>query len=263
MLYNLIFNLIIVHIVCDFYLQTTTMCRNKVNRSIKGYALWVHVAIIGLLTWVVVWDINGWWLTLLYIILHFLVDWLKSFLELRYNVYIIKKNDNTITDGVNRRYDLYFFIADQLAHIIFIILLSYIWYNANDNWTQFEWVQQIIQNHPLKVYTVVALLIILKPTNILILQILRYCKLDNNTNCGNEESFHAGALIGYTERILMTIFVILSQYEALGFLIAAKTILRFNEASSGNTKSEYVLTGTLLSLVFSLIIGLCVVKCAF
>ena len=92
------------------------------------------------------------------------------------------------------------------------------------------------------------------------LQILRSCKLDNDNNEEAPDYFHAGALIGYTERSLILLFVILAQYEAIGFLIAAKSILRFSEASSGNVKSEYVLSGTLLSLIFSLILGLCVVK---
>ena len=56
------------------------------------------------------------------------------------------------------------------------------------------------------------------------------------------------------------LFVVMSQYEAIGFLIAAKSILRFNEASSGSEKSEYVLTGTLLSLAIALALGIFTLK---
>ena len=52
----------------------------------------------------------------------------------------------------------------------------------------------------------------------------------------------------------------MSQYEAIGFLIAAKSILRFSEASKGDEKSEYVLTGTLLSLAIALCLGIFVLK---
>ena len=52
----------------------------------------------------------------------------------------------------------------------------------------------------------------------------------------------------------------MSQYEAIGFLIAAKSILRFSEASKGDEKSEYVLTGTLLSLAIALCLGILVLK---
>lgn len=260
MLYNLIFNLIIIHVVCDFYLQTSSICESKILLAVKGKALWTHTALVGLLSWAVVWDCNGWWLALLIAIGHFIIDWVKSYFELKCKVYVINEADNKIVDGVNRRYDLICFIFDQFVHIGFICLISYVWFNLNDTWTQFQWFQNIIHKYPLIIYSIVALSIVIKPVNILILQILRYCKLENNNDNGRYENFHAGAIIGYSERILMTIFIILSQYQALGFLIAAKSILRFTEASSGNTKSEYVLTGTLLSLVFSLILGLCVIK---
>ena len=62
------------------------------------------------------------------------------------------------------------------------------------------------------------------------------------------------------ERGLILIFVVLAQYEAIGFLIAAKSILRFNETTSENEKSEYVLTGTLLSLAIALLLGLAVLR---
>ena len=82
---------------------------------------------------------------------------------------------------------------------------------------------------------------------------LRKCPPTDNDDHGN---FHSGELIGWLERGLMLLFVVMSQYEAIGFLIAAKSILRFNEASSGSEKSEYVLTGTLLSLATALALGI-------
>lgn len=70
-------------------------------------------------------------------------------------------------------------------------------------------------------------------------------------------------MIGWLERGLILVFVIMSQYEAIGFLIAAKSILRFSEASKGDEKSEYVLTGTLLSLAIALCLGIIVLKCIY
>ncbi len=42
--------------------------------------------------------------------------------------------------------------------------------------------------------------------------------------------------------------------------ICMQQYLRFNEASKGDEKSEYVLAGTLLSLAIALCIGICVVR---
>ena len=58
--------------------------------------------------------------------------------------------------------------------------------------------------------------------------------------------FNAGALIGTIERWLILIFVCLQRYDALGLLIAAKSIIRFGDSQTN--KSEYVLAGTLLSV---------------
>lgn len=46
----------------------------------------------------------------------------------------------------------------------------------------------------------------------------------------------------------------------MGFLLAAKSILRFSESKSDKAYAEYVLYGTLLSVLAALLIGLAV-KC--
>ena len=83
------------------------------------------------------------------------------------------------------------------------------------------------------------------------------CKINMDNN--NHGNFHSGGIIGIAERSLMILFVVLGQYEAIGFLVAAKSILRFGESNSGDEKSEYVLTGTLLSLIIALVLGLAVI----
>lgn len=68
----------------------------------------------------------------------------------------------------------------------------------------------------------------------------------------------AGRLIGILERVLVLIFVLMNQYQAIGFLIAAKSILRFGERDGDHRRkqTEYVLVGTLLSFTLAIIIGL-------
>ena len=48
----------------------------------------------------------------------------------------------------------------------------------------------------------------------------------------------------------------MQHYEALGLLIAAKSIIRFGDAQT--RKSEYVLAGTLLSIFIAVVTGLMV-----
>ncbi len=71
-----------------------------------------------------------------------------------------------------------------------------------------------------------------------------------------EGSAGMGSKIGYVERLLIFIFVILNQYEAIGFLVAAKSILRFNESRDDKKYAEYVLYGTLLSVLLAIVIGI-------
>jgi hypothetical protein len=75
-----------------------------------------------------------------------------------------------------------------------------------------------------------------------------------------ETLLNAGKWIGIAERILTLTFVLIDKFEPIGFLLAAKSILRFKETDS--KKSEYVLIGTLLSFGFSVLIGLIVKKLA-
>ena len=208
MINNLFFNLIVAHILGDFYLQWGSSCKNKVLYSVKGKDLWLHSLLIGILSWGAIWDYRGWWL-----------------------------------------------------HIAVIVVFANVWLVANNDWQQFGWLQEIAVSHPLRAKTIVAMLLALKPANILILLILGACRVTiTPTDNDDHGNFHSGELIGWLERGLMLLFVVMSQYEAIGFLIAAKSILRFNEASSGSEKSEYVLTGTLLSLATALALGILIIK---
>lgn len=52
MIRNLLFNLIIAHILGDFYLQWSSSCKNKILHSVKGKDLWLHSLAIGILSWI-------------------------------------------------------------------------------------------------------------------------------------------------------------------------------------------------------------------
>jgi len=94
-----------------------------------------------------------------------------------------------------------------------------------------------------------------KPANFFIKLMLRYYSV--NMPEEKESGFNAGALIGTIERWLILIFVCLGRYDALGLLIAAKSIIRFSEKDTA--KTEYVLAGTLLSIFTAVLAGLMVI----
>jgi len=71
---------------------------------------------------------------------------------------------------------------------------------------------------------------------------------------------HGGLWIGCLERLLILTFVLLNQYQPIGFLLAAKSILRFGEVSGSKPENrkmaEYVIIGTMLSMLIALLVGI-------
>lgn len=66
---------------------------------------------------------------------------------------------------------------------------------------------------------------------------------------------NAGQMIGRLERGLIFLFLCVGEPMAIGFLIAAKSVLRFDTASKSQKTSEYVIIGTLASFGWALATG--------
>jgi hypothetical protein len=64
----------------------------------------------------------------------------------------------------------------------------------------------------------------------------------------------AGAVIGSLERILMLIFLGLNQFAAVGLIMTAKSIARYDKISKDPIFAEYYLIGTLYSILVTVII---------
>ena len=100
----------------------------------------------------------------------------------------------------------------------------------------------------------IAIIVCWKPSNIFIKLMLKHYSV----NMPEEKTggFNAGALIGDIERWLILVFVLLQRYDAIGLLIAAKSIIRFGDRET--TKTEYVLAGTLMSIFIAVLAGVMV-----
>ena len=66
----------------------------------------------------------------------------------------------------------------------------------------------------------------------------------------------AGRAIGTLERWIMTIFMALGQYSAMGLTLTAKSIVRFSKIEKDPAFAEYYLLGTLYSMLIALLVGL-------
>ncbi len=69
------------------------------------------------------------------------------------------------------------------------------------------------------------------------------------------KEYNRGRLIGNIERVLLVVMAAVHSYEALGFLIAAKGLIRSRELEN-RSWAEYFLVGTLASTLVALLVGL-------
>lgn len=236
---QLFLNLLFAHVVGDFYCQTGRSCNGKREKGLMGGDLYVHALIIFVLSWLAVWSWSFWWAALVIGVIHLFIDAAKAAVERKFKV-----------DGQPvhmTRYAVWPFVIDQTLHVALIVFVAWWWLQYND-WTQFGWLQTD--------WLMAALVLLLcwNPANLLTKHILHYCQVAVLQEQPEQTTFKSGALIGTIERWLIVFFMAIQQYEAIGFLIAAKSILRFSETKESE-KSEYVLAGTLVSIAIAVACG--------
>ncbi len=151
------------------------------------------------------------------------------------------------------------FLIDQAVHLITILGISY-WLRETDITLLYRDGFGIFFdsfNMPEAIFLkwVAVLLLIHKPVNILIANVLSgYKPSDKQDPEGAERK--AGRMIGTLERIIMDIFISIGQYSAVGLVLTAKSIARYDRISKDQAFAEYYLLGTLLSTICAVIAAL-------
>lgn len=241
---NLLVVFLLVHICFDFYFQPTEWVDQKNRQHGKSKKLVIHAFMhaAGIFIALSIFTTKSVCVNLFYSILvfisHWLIDLAKSYASKRF----------------------FAFLLDQLAHIIVLIL---IWGVVTENISRlmiFNSIQKIDYNY---LVIILAYLIVLKPTSIIISSFLKPWtdSLKQGVSLKDEDSLQsAGKKIGYLERFLILTFILLNQFSAIGFLLAAKSVFRFGELQNDKDKklTEYVMLGTLASLTCTIFLGLIV-----
>ena len=229
----LLLSLLTAHVVGDFYLQSDKYCKRKELLKIKSPFLYIHSVIVGLLSWTFVPFTDFWIFALIIGGTHLFIDTMKTYMSK----------------------GLWSFLTDQFAHILILCFISCQYIPTSRLPIQsMDFLNTL--SIPLFAF---AILCCLKPTNIFIKLILDKYKIGDAESCQSIKN--AGALIGNLERMLTMVFVLIGQYEAVGFIIAAKSLLRFKETDTA--KTEYVLAGTLLSFGIATLFGLIVKQLSY
>lgn len=216
--------LLLAHLVADFLLQTSSTCTNKRNKKWKSPYQYLHAVLVLALSWLMSFETTFWWCALVIGLIHFTLDICKSYFK-----------DNI--EGL---------VIDQILHVAVIIIAAFMWCSYS------EWELPSCVSHRMLTFCI-AVIVCCKPANIFIKLMLKHCSVAMPSNDA-EAGFNAGALIGNVERWLILIFICLQRYDAIGLLIAAKSIIRFSDTQT--RKTEYVLAGTLMSILFAVLSGI-------
>ena len=190
--------------------------------------LYWHFLLCFILSWLFSMHFNFIWGALIISVTHFLIDGFKHRLN------------------ASKYLGRYAFFIDQGLHLVIfaiVVLLFDKWNGINPN--TFSWIN-------LKVLLVITgYLVCLKPANIFIKEVFSATNIQVSSD---NEMPNAGKVIGVLERILTLTLIIVLQFQAVGFLIAAKSILRYRNEET--LKTEYVLIGTMLSFGIAVIAGI-------
>jgi hypothetical protein len=231
----ILIKLIIAHFIGDFLLQPRSWVEDKENRKAKSGKLYLHILIHGLLALLILWDLNYWLLALLLMLSHGIIDILKLY---------------TQKEGNKSKW----FLIDQVIHIISILGLWVLFVKPEINFA--SWYENI----NFWVYSV-ALLFITIVSGIGMREIMsNWSKALNDKE--DESLKNAGKYIGILERLFVFIFVVTGNWEAIGFLLAAKSVFRFGDLKESKDRklTEYILIGTLLSFGIAIATGMVVLK---
>lgn len=230
---SLLVRLLLAHVLSDFLFQTSKMVSNKKWFSIE---MGLHILIVFISTFLLSGELV---LSGIIAIIHWFTDSLK--VELKRH---------------NKFSDAFLFISDQLLHILTIIFIWTFHYQIFHK--TFQAFVFSIENYKISLL-LFGYAIVIWPAGYLIKFATQNIKKQNDTGSVENESKieNGGKLIGQFERIIILTFVLLGQYEAIGFLITGKSIIRFAQKEE-NLRSEYVLVGTMMSYAISILIGVLV-----
>ncbi|WP_282136152.1 DUF3307 domain-containing protein [Seonamhaeicola maritimus] len=226
----LFLKLFLAHIIGDFFLQPAKWVKEKEKKKLKSGKLYIHVLLHIIVTALILWDTSLWRIVIIIGASHLIIDALKLLIQ--------KKKTKRLL-----------FFIDQLCHIIVLTICYYIFSDEpfNLNFINTEDVLLLVT----------CLLFLTIPVSIIMKTIFLKWNLSELTK-NNESLEDAGKYIGILERVLVFIFIVLGHWEAVGFLITAKSVFRFGDLRESKDRqlTEYILIGTLISFGIAIITGI-------
>ncbi len=230
---------LLLHVLGDFYFQTDRISEKKnaqYRYVILHSLIYAAVFFAGV---VPIWSVPAAWMILVLVISHYAVDSLKYLGKKRIR-FIAKASDEAL------------YLADQSLHLLSFIIVAFfaVWKGISVSLQ--PWMGNLLALAGLSGKAVLGwlcvLLLICKPANITIkLMLAKYRPVQEN-----DVSNNAGAFIGSLERTIITLLLSAGQYAAIGLILTAKSVARYDRISKDQIFAEYYLLGTLLSTLFAI-----------
>ncbi|MCT4663611.1 MAG: DUF3307 domain-containing protein [Flavobacteriales bacterium] len=225
----IILKILIAHFLGDFALQPTHWVKDKNKKKIRSKYLYLHTLIHFLLL-AIIFLFNFEYLEIIIGVTvgHFLIDILKI-------TFLSKSIKN------------WSFWVDQLLHIALILFLAFTFFNGAIKW-------ELLNS--IKVWAIIfGVIFLLFASPIIMKQIMQFWFFSEDKE--KDSLKNAGMIIGVLERLFVFAFILLSEWSAIGLLIAAKSVFRFGDLSRAKDRklTEYILIGTLFSFGIAFVIG--------
>ncbi|RXM45673.1 DUF3307 domain-containing protein [Flavobacterium sp. YO12] len=225
----LFIKLFLAHLLGDFIWQPNKWVADKETKKHKSFYLYLHVLLHGILAAILVGEISFIPYAAFIAITHGFIDFIKLNFQK-------KKTKRT------------WFVVDQIVHILILIGISLLYQNKNmiHFWLDDKfWI------------LLTGIIFITKPTSIFIKTIISIWSPESQNSNQDNSLANAGNYIGILERLFIFCFILLGHFEAIGFLLAAKSIFRFGDLKEAKDRklTEYVLIGTLISFGIAILVG--------
>lgn len=227
---TLFLQLLLAHLLGDFALQPDRWAKDKAKRGASSRYLYLHMAVhTALLLAVLRFDLTYWKGLAIVIATHLMIDLAKILLNGKFNPALL-------------------FAADQLAHVAVIAAVAHSYEPIALGLGETSYQNLLLG--------AVALVMVTFVSSIVIRMLMDAWSSSNMELKGSLPN--AGHWIGIMERLFVFTFIVTDHWEAIGFLLAAKSVFRFGDLSRAKDRqlTEYILIGTLLSFGLATAIGM-------
>lgn len=224
----MIWKLLLAHVINDFLLQTKAMAESKSQFRINILHCFI-LFVISTAFFVNQLSVNLVLMLIAISLLHGIIDLGKASLESR----------------INSKSSWLLFLIDQLMHILIIFFGLYLFF-SDEAISILAGFQMILDKINL-LKTAVFLVVISFGGSYFTAAVCKGFK-----PAGERENSldRAGRYIGILERLIVAASILIGRYEIIGFLIAAKSIIRHHE-NNQKAFAEYFLIGTFTSFIWA------------